>query len=161
MKRIAVLLLLLGCFARELSAQGQVFFVRHAEKSDTAVDAKDPELSLAGRARAESLARILRDAEITSVYATEFKRTQQTAEPLARAIGVDVTIVPAKEIESLATRLRDTNGSALVVGHSNTVPEIVKALGVDASIAIAEADYDNLFVVISGENTRRLLRLHY
>lgn len=161
MKRIAVLLILLACFPCELPAQGAVFVVRHAEKSDEAsADAKDPDLSPSGRARAESLARWLRDAGITAVYATEFKRTQQTAEPLARALGIDVTIVPAKESETLVRQLRVASGNALVVAHSNTVPEIVKAIGIDVPVAIAEADYDNLFVVV-WDKEPRLLRLHY
>ena len=58
------------------------FIVRHAEKATTGGD--DPDLSLAGQKRAEALARILNDSQITSVFVTEFKRTQETAVPTAR-----------------------------------------------------------------------------
>lgn len=161
MRVALVAFLLLISFARALHAQDEVFIVRHAEKSDAATDEpKNPDLSPAGHARAESLARMLRDAGITAVYATEFKRTQQTAEPLARAVGVDVTIVPAQDTSALVTHLRETKGSALVVGHSNTIPEIVKALGIDSPIAIGQADYDNVFVIVGGSQSR-LVRLHY
>ena len=74
------------------AAQHTVFLVRHAERADTTPGAArrwptDPDLSDAGRARAESLAAALKDAKITAIYTTEFKRTQQTAAPLAKALG--------------------------------------------------------------------------
>ena len=80
------------------AAQSTVFVVRHAERADAGsagagMMANDPDLAEAGRARAESLATALKDAGITAIYATQFKRTQQTAAPLAKALGVPVTTV--------------------------------------------------------------------
>lgn len=102
---------------------------------------------------------MLRDASLTAIYATEFKRTQRTAQPAAEAARVPVTIVPAQETEALVSRLRAGTGSALVIAHSNTIPAIIKALGVENPITVGEADYDNLFVIRDPQP--RLLRLHY
>lgn len=158
MKRLILSLWLLGFFVSAADAQSTLFIVRHAEKAESAD--KNPDLSEAGRARAESLAKMLKDAGVTAIYATEFKRTQQTAAPLAKARGITVTIVPAKDTVAITTQLRDVRGNALVVGHSNTVPALIKALGLDTPIDIAEADYDNLFVIVLDEKSR-LIRLHY
>ena len=122
--------------------------------------ANDPNLSPAGRARAKSLAWILRDAGITAVYATEFKRTQQTAAPTAAGARVSVTPVPNKSESLLIAKLRALHGNALVVGHSNTVPDIIKGLGLPKPAAIGDADYDNLYIVVRSPSPR-LIRLHY
>ena len=157
--RFISLLVLLGLFVSTAAAQSTIFIVRHAEKNENA--GNDPDLSDAGRARAEALANALKDARITAIYATEFKRTQETAEPLAKALGLEVTKLPAKETAALVAKLRDLHGgNALVVGHSNTVPQLIKSLGVEAPIKIAEADYDNLFVLALDEKPR-LIQLHY
>jgi phosphohistidine phosphatase SixA len=157
MKRVAVFLLLSCLFVFAASAQSTVFVVRHAEKSDN--DSRDPELSAAGNARAETLAQMLKDAGISRIYATDFKRTQQTAAPLAKMVGLSVTTVPGKEIATLVSRLREANGNALVVGHSNTIPELIKTLGVAAPVKIGESDYDDLFVLVLDEKPR-LIHLH-
>lgn len=139
------------------TAQPTILFVRHAEKADAT---KDPDLSEAGRARAEALAKTLTDANITAIYATEFKRTQQTAAPLAKALGITVTVLPAKNSAALIAKLRVLNGNALVVGHGDTIPDLIKALGISEPINIAENDYDNLFALVLDEKPR-LIRLHY
>ena len=156
MKRFILFLFLSALFVTATAAQSTIFFVRHAEKADAT---KDPDLSEAGRARAEALAKVLKNAEITTIYATEFKRTQQTAAPLARALGVNVTIRPA-EATDFAVKLRTLTGNTLVVGHGNTIPDLIKSLGIATPIQIADNDYDNLFVLVLDEKPR-LLRLHY
>ncbi len=133
-------------------AQGTIFIVRHAERADTktgapAMMATDPELSDAGHARAASLASMLKDARITAIFVTEYKRTQQTAAPLAKALGLTPTVVPAKDMASLTAILKKADGNALVVGHSNTVPDVVRALGVQTPVSVSDTEFDNLFVV--------------
>jgi broad specificity phosphatase PhoE len=152
--------LLLAPFAT--AGEKQIFIVRHAEKADatSGADSKDPDLSAAGHAHAESLARMLRDAELTAVFATEFKRTRKTAEPAARAAHVEVTVVPAQETDALVSSLRAAKGNALIVAHSNTIPVIIKTLGIERDVSVDEMDYDNLFIVLSDPQPR-LLRLHY
>ncbi len=160
MKRSILSFLLLGLLlAATVVAQPTIFIVRHAEKNPG--PGKDPDLSDAGRARAELLARVLRDAGLTAIYVTEFKRTQQTAAPLAKALGIEAEKMAARDATSLAAKLRGlAQGRALVVGHSNTIPDLIKALGLVDSIEMAESDYDNLFVIILDEKPR-LIRLHY
>jgi phosphohistidine phosphatase SixA len=149
--------LLLFVAISQASAQSTIFVVRHAEKADAT---QDPDLSTAGRTRAESLAKMLKDANITAIYATEFKRTQETAAPLAHALGIEVTVVPAAATVDLAAKLKTVSGNALVVGHSNNIPDLIKALGIDLTVNLSDADYDNLFVVVL-EGKPRLLRLHF
>ncbi len=156
-KRFAFCFFLASALLSTATAQSTIFVVRHAEKADAT---KDPDLSEAGRARAEALAKALRDANITAVYATEFKRTQQTAAPLAKALGITVTVLPTQNSAALIAKLRALNGNALVVGHGDTIPNLIKALGVSEPINIAENDYDNLFVLVLHEKPQ-LIRLHY
>lgn len=163
MNRLVLLALALLGATPIASAQSTIFLVRHAEKAGVPAgsDAKDPELSEAGQARAAALARVLKDAQLTGIFASEFKRTQQTAEPVARDFRLQVTTVPAKETPALVAKLKEAKGNVLVVGHSNTLPEIIKALGVQTSVAIDEADYDNLFVLTPKSSPPELLHLHY
>lgn len=158
MKRFVLSLFLLGLFITVAGAQSIVFIVRHAEKANNG--GKDPELTTAGRVRAEVLSKMLKDSEVTTIYATEFKRTQETAEPLAKALGIEVTTVPAKDSASLATKLHNLKGNALVVGHGNTIPDLIKALGIATPVKISETDYDNLFVIVLDEQPQ-LTRLHF
>jgi 2,3-bisphosphoglycerate-dependent phosphoglycerate mutase len=147
------------------AAQSTVFLVRHAERADTQPGATpamgaDPDLSEAGRARAESLATMLKDAKITAIFATEFKRTQQTAAPLAKALGITVTTVASNSTADLLKKIRASKGNVLVVGHSNSVPDVIKGLGVSTPVTIADDEFDNLFLVSRGA-TASLVRLHY
>src|SRR5437016_8436734 len=127
------------------SAQPVIVIVRHAEKA--ANGGKDPDLSSAGRARADELARILRDSGITAIFTTEFKRTQETAAPTATSIHVTPTVVPAKDTTALVAKLHQLSGNALVVGHGDTIPNIVKALGISVPVNIPDADYTELLIV--------------
>jgi len=140
------------------SAQPVVVIVRHAEKATNG--GNDPELSSAGRARADALVRILKDSGITAIFTSEFKRTQETAAPIATSIGITATVVPAKDTAALVAKLRQLNGNALVVGHGDTIPNIVKALGINSLINIPDEDYSELLIVTLGDKPQ-LLRLHY
>jgi phosphohistidine phosphatase SixA len=145
--------------------QGVVFLVRHAERADAGMAAAkmagaDPELSDAGKTRAAALAALLKDAKITAIFTTEYKRTRDTAQPLAVATGVTAAAVDSKDAAGLIDRVKASAGNVLVVGHSNTVPDIIKALGVSEPVAIPDDQFHNLFVVIRGAKPT-LLRLHY
>ena len=152
--------------AADAAAQSTVFLVRHAERADAVPGAPpamndDPDLSTSGHARAASLATLLKDAGITAIFVTEFKRTQQTAAPLAKALGIQVTTLKGNDHAPLLAALKKATGNALVVGHSNTVPEFIKALGVGTPVTIGTADYDNLFIVSNRQQPPELLRLHF
>ena len=158
MKRLALILSIPLLLAPAAGAAPVIFVVRHAEKATTA--GNDPDLSAAGQKRAEALAHILKDSQITSVFVTEFKRTQETAAPTARAAHVGPTVVPANDVSGLVAKLRAVNGNALVVGHGNTIPNLIKALGIARPINIPEDDYTEVFIVLVGD-VPQLLRLHY
>lgn len=161
---LAILLLLAG--AAEAAAQRVVFVVRHAERADSGgaaagMMANDPGLSAAGQARAESLARLLRDAKLSDIFITEYRRTAETAAPLARALRLEPARVKAAEVARLAQRIAAAAGNVLVVGHSNTVPELLDALGATERVSIAEQEFDNLFLVVQGGPAPVLIRLRY
>ena len=158
MKHLALILSIPLLLVTYANAGPVVFIVRHAEKASTG--GKDPDLSVQGQKRADALAHILKDSQITSVFVTEFKRTQETAAPAARAAHVSPTVLPANDIGALAEKLRALTGNGLVVGHGNTIPDLLKALGITTPVTIPEDDYTEIFAVLIGD-TPQLLRLHY
>jgi broad specificity phosphatase PhoE len=137
-------------------AQGLIILVRHAERvQSTATD--DPPLTDAGKARAQRLAATLAKAEIRSVFTTRFRRTQETAKPLADL--VQLTPIEESDTVELIAKLR-THGdeTVLVVGHSDTVPDVIKAFG-GPNVTIADDAFDDLFVLSPA--TGALTRLKY
>lgn len=125
----------LGETVTDAHAQGgapgavHVFLVRHAEAQQGA--GSDPGLSPKGDARAHELARLLASAGVTHLFASEYQRTQQTLAPLAQEAGLEVTVVSARDPEAQVSALRalEAGAVAVVAGHSNTVPTLVKLLG--------------------------------
>ncbi len=139
------LLLSLLFLATQAHAFQTLYIVRHAEKVD---DSKDPGLNLQGKKRALDLAAHLRDAGVQSIFVTEYQRTQKTAEPLAELLSVKPALTDKDLAKFAAQLLADkSSDAALIVGHSNTVPDLVKALGVDVKWQIADKEYDRLVVV--------------
>jgi broad specificity phosphatase PhoE len=158
MKHLALILSIPLLLVPHANTAPVVFIVRHAEKASTGGD--DPDLSVQGQKRANALAHILKDSQITSLFVTELKRTQETAAPTARAAHATPTVVPAKDIGALVEKLRALNGNALVVGHGNTIPDLLKALGIATPVSIPEDDYTKISAVLVGE-APQLLQLHY
>jgi broad specificity phosphatase PhoE len=153
--------------ATAAAAQTTYLIVRHAERADAGTGgmgaggtANDPGLSPEGRARATSLAEILKVSKLTAVFTTEFKRTQETAQPAAAAHGLTPTVVDAQQTAALVQKLAAATGAVLVVGHSNTVPEVIAALGITDKVIVPDTEFDNLFIVVSGPRPT-LIRLKY
>lgn len=132
-----------------IDAPQTVFIVvRHAEKGDD--DPQDPALDAAGQARAEALSRVLADTALNAVYATPTRRTRATAAPVAAGRSLEVRDYdPALPASELATMLhiRHAGHTVLLVGHSNTVPDIVTALCACPVAPIDESRYGDLFRV--------------
>ena len=145
--RVAAIALFVISTAAAAAAQEAVFVVRHAERADQSAD---PPLSPEGRARAERLASMLKDAGITRIYTTDLHRTIDTAAPLASRLGVRPDALPAADQAALVARIKAAAPSdrLLVVGHSNTVPAILAALGATTPVALGDSEYDNLFLVV-------------
>jgi 2,3-bisphosphoglycerate-dependent phosphoglycerate mutase len=125
-----------------------VILIRHAEKN-IEPNNNDPDLSPAGMSRAQELARIFGDSGINAIYATQYKRTQQTVKPLADRLGLPVNLVDSKKTPELIKQLlSDHRGQTiLVAGHNNSVPEIIAALGGPTYPIIPDTEYDNLYLV--------------
>ena len=136
-----------------------VFLVRHAEKADTS---RDPELSEAGRQRASELAQVLRDAHIDHIHSTNYIRTHETAAPSAAMLGLKPELYDPTQLVELAQTLTQQGQRHLVVGHSNTTPELVRLLGGDPGSPIEESgEYDRLYVVTVGESGVTTVLMRY
>ena len=141
-----------------------LILVRHAEKKIVPPENKDPDLSPAGVARAEELVRMFSDAGVTAIYATQYKRTQQTIKPLADKLRLPVTQVEAKQTPELVKQIRARGAGQVVfiAGHNNTVPEIIAALGGPQLPVIPETEYDNLYIlIIQADGSAKLLKMKY
>lgn len=137
----------------------KVYIVRHAEKVD---ETDSTDLSPAGRQRAVALADTLAERGIDSIFTTPYRRTRQTAEPLASRIGVRPAAYAAAPVDVVVNRVGRIRGkNVLVVGHSNTILDIARGLGVRPRLsAIASGDFDNLLRVrIQRGPLRRSVRL--
>ena len=156
--------LLICAFALANAASAKppvIFLVRHAERAAISGPVpSDTGLSRQGKARAQDLAQALKDAQITAIYTSEYKRTKETAEPLALSLGIRPEVAQSDDFRTLIAKLKALRGNALVVGHSNTLPQIINALRASSRVTVAETEYDNLFMVVM-DRPPRLIRLHY
>ena len=132
-------------FSRPLTT---VILVRHAEKKIEPVN-PDPDLTPEGVERAQQIAKMFADAGINVIYATQYKRTRQTVQPLADRTGISVTLLNANQTQELVNQILTTHRgkTIFIAGHNNTVPAIASALSGEAFPPIPESDYDNLFIV--------------
>lgn len=140
-----------------------VILVRHAEKKIEAEN-PDPDLTPEGLERAREIARVFGDSGINAIYATQYKRTQQTVKPLADRTGVAVTLIDSKQTEELVNRIQTAHRgqTVFIAGHNNSVPAIVSALSGETFPLIPESEYDNLFVVtIYRFGKAKVLKLKY
>jgi broad specificity phosphatase PhoE len=162
--RLLVGLIVLPC---ALAAQpSTVIIVRHAERA--AEPAGDPSLTEAGTQRAKDLAATLGAAKVTSVITTHLQRTQLTARPLMDATGLSPIVVRAGgagHADSVAAAVlrRPPGEVVLVVGHSNTVPGIIAALGGPRMPDLCDGQYSNLFILEYGADRTapRFIRAKY
>ncbi len=140
-----------------------VIIVRHAEKN-IEPDNPDPDLSSAGHVRAEELARMFSDTGIQVIYATQYKRTQQTVSPLAKKLQLPITTIDARQSQELVRQIltNNRNQTVFIAGHNNTVPEVVNMLSNEKFPAINESEYDNMFIVtIYRFGTAKVVKLKY
>ena len=140
-----------------------VILVRHAEKKDEPQN-KDPDLSPAGVARARELVRMFGGSGISAIYASQYKRTQQTVQPLAEKLNVRVVTVDTKKTPELVKEiLGNTTGRTIfIAGHNNTVPEIIAALGGPKMPIIPETEFDNLYILtVPVSEAAKLLKLKF
>jgi broad specificity phosphatase PhoE len=164
----------LGAVGRPVRAQDHaaplpttIVLVRHAEKA--AEPANDPPLTAEGETRARALWDVVRHAGVGAIITTQFARTKQTAEPTASALGIEPQVAEARgrapeHARALVAKLRAEHSgkTVLVVGHSNTIPEIIAALGAPRPRDICDGEYDDFFVVqIQPDGKALLTRAKY
>ena len=154
-------LAVVGTTPRVAWAQKAVVVVRHAERVD---ESEDSPLSPAGLQRAQTLARMLGRSGITRIFVTQFQRTQQTAAPLAAALKLTPVVMSANTPQPVVERIRreNPNDVVLIVGHSNTVPAILKQFGHPELVEIPTDEFDSLFVLVpEAQGPPTVLRLRY
>jgi broad specificity phosphatase PhoE len=119
-----------------------IYLVRHAEKAT----GKNPSLTEAGQQRSKDLAAFFKTKNVTEIFSTDYRRTQQTAAPTAKQASRGVGSYSHKKLEEIAEQVKKKKGVILIVGHSNTTPELAKILGGDPGEPIVEAwEYDRLY----------------
>lgn len=129
------------------------YIVRHAEKAVTSPGIMmstpdDPALSEGGKKRAQVLKEILKDKHIASIYSTNTIRTKSTAEPLSQFSGVPIQLYGPRPDSSFINKLKTLKGNVLIVGHSNTVDDLVNGLLNEKKLAdLADHEYNHLFLV--------------
>ena len=175
---LSALVLSLAVFCQAAIAQEEfkpitVFVVRHAEKEDE--PKQDPPLKKEGVARSQELARVLGGANIKAIYTSQFARTKLTAEPLVAKSGATVTsltlkpnpsnlrLISEESTAELINKILARPGeSALVIGHSNWIPDVIKMLGGDIVPTIDEQKFDDLFVVtVYAKGKAKVAQLKY
>lgn len=124
-------------------ADNVVYLVRHGEKA--ADGSKDPVLTAQGQARARNIAVQLANAGIVRIYSTDTQRTQQTAQPLAAQLNLPVQPYDARKQADFAKQLKTLQGNALVVGHSNTLGQLVRELGGEPGTEIGDDEYGRIY----------------
>ena len=153
---------LTAAFAHTESNITTVILVRHAEKGTTPKD--DPLLTDTGKTRAAHLAEMLSNAGVQAIYTSQFERTKLTAEPIAKKLAIDATVIDAAKSDEFANAIRTKNAGqvVLVVGHSNTLPEIIHALNGPEIPELDDNEYDSFFVLSVPENGEsKLLKLKF
>ncbi len=142
-------------FPFDANGQEVIYVVRHVDpqkllRMDEPIRDDTP-LSESGRRQAETLAKRLKDASITAIYTSKTVRTIQTAEPLAKRLGLRINSISRRNTKGLIRRLREkhTKDRVLVVGHWPTVPEILRGLGYNKKVKLKRSVRNDLFVVVS------------
>jgi phosphohistidine phosphatase SixA len=140
-----------------LAASQNIYLLRHAEKQ--ADGTKDPSLTEAGIERANNLVALLEDKNITSIYSTKYKRTLETATPLAKSLKIDVQQYYPSKLQEFAEQIKNVAGNIVIVGHSNTTPSLTHLISGKATTAIDESEYDRLYQIIVNPDSTILNKL--
>jgi hypothetical protein len=152
----SLLLALSACAAAQQAPAAPAWFVtRHLQKAEGA----DPALTPQGRACAVRLAERLAGESIGAIYVSSTRRARETAAPLAERLGETPLEYDPRDTPALVARLRQEGGRVLVVGHSNTVPDIVAGLGGARPAAIADDRYGDLWLVSADGGATSQLRI--
>ncbi len=152
---LVISFLLAACAAK--NSPKTVYIIRHAEKQ---LVGNDPELAVAGKARAVKYSQILEDEEIQHIFSTPYKRTMATAAPTAEVSGVEIQTYDPSNHDALVEKLRSLDGNILVVGHSNTVSNLANYFIGEAEKFkdLEDIEYDFIYEVSLGRNGESVIR---
>ena len=146
-KLILILMAALAAAAAQPAiAADTVYVMRHLQKAE----GTDPPLSAEGAANAQTLAARLANSGIKAIFATPTARAMQTGEPLAKKLKITITNYDPSKPDELVKMVTKLKGRVLIVGHSNTVPDIVTRFG-GTAVPLTEQDYGTVFVVTPGK----------
>ena len=145
MKKILLSTILATVYSSQVLAAADytIYLTRHAEKES----GKNPALTQCGSLRAQQLATMLQDTNIKQIYSTSYNRTMATAQPLSNSTKLPVKQYTPNRLSQLAHQLKKDKTTTLVVGHSNTTPELVKQLIGQQVTAIDESEYQMLYQI--------------
>ena len=159
--KVVVFLLLLIVGSLPGFGQRTVVVVRHADKID---DTDDAVMSPTGEAQAKRLAHVLKDVGIGAIYTTQFKRTIQTAAPLADLLKIKLLAYEQTDVDGVVKEIQQKHLKevVMVVGHRSTVPKILKQFGASEPVALESSEYDSLFILtLPPGQSPTLLHLHF
>ena len=161
LRLFSLVLLTIACVADADIPEPQSFtlyLVRHAEKLQDG--SRDPLLTEAGKSRAESLSLWLKDKRIRDIWSTDYQRTRSTAKPLIQAQGSELKLYDPRQLQQFGEQLLNNQVNALVVGHSNTTPELARVLCKCEIEAMDETEYDRLIsILIRGQDVVSVITL--
>lgn len=135
--------------------------IRHGEKDESQPGSADPHLSVEGRARAQTLVHVVGNAGIKAIYTSRFIRTKEMAQPLASKLNLEPVQLdePARIKKDILTKR--AGQSVLVIGHTDTIPQLVALLGGDLTIRIKDGEFDNLYLLSIAGAAAHVTALHY
>jgi broad specificity phosphatase PhoE len=144
-----------GTISQPALAADTVFVMRHLQKADGA----DPPLSAEGAANAQLLAGMLAKSGIKAIFATPTRRAIETAQPLAAKLAIPVTSYDPANPAELVSKVAAISGAVLIVGHSNTVPDLIARFGGKQLVSLSDQDYGTLFVVTRDTGNVRQIKI--
>jgi phosphohistidine phosphatase SixA len=156
--RIQLLIFLLFCcfsgeaFGSDANDSYTIYLVRHAEKVQDG--SRDPELTEIGRQRSAALADWFIDKDIEDIWTSDYKRTRDTAAPILSKLDIDLTLYDPRNLPQLTENLLAQQHNALIVGHSNTTPQLARLLCKCEIADMDESEHNRLIIVsVKGDET--------
>ena len=135
-----------------------MILVRHAERLSSG---SDPGLSAAGKRRAALLANMFGDANVSLILTSRFRRTRDTAAPLAHKTGLTPEVI-ADDSAQARTQILSGGPCVVVIGHSDTVPAFIQVLGGPSGIEILDEEFYRMFVIsMAPSGAVSLLQMRY
>jgi len=149
LKIFSSLIIIIACAPIQSEDLFDVYLVRHSEKIS---NAENPGLTPQGKLRSQWLAGFFKDKNIGCIYSSDYNRTRETAGYISKSINIDVSLYDARNLQEIADKLTADKRSCIVVGHSNTTPDLARLLKANEVPDIDEREY-NLFYKVSVTNS--------